>query len=97
MHLTRTVGLTAATALTLAALTACGASPLSNNKGGDTSCSDFMAMTSDEQRDVANSYLDEKGNGNPAGYEVTLTIQSSKLFCSTLGSADDPIRKIETG
>lgn len=98
MRLTRTAGLMAAAALTIATLTACGAaSPLDKNNGGDTTCADYLEMTPDEQRNVVTSYLDEKNNSNPAGYEVTLTLESSKMFCNTLGTADDPIRKIETG
>lgn len=54
-------------------------------------------MTPDDQRGVVLAYLEEQDNSNPAGYEITLTLESSKLFCNTFGAADDPIRKIETG
>lgn len=98
MTLSRNVSLIAAVALAAATSVGCGAgSPFDNNQGGDTSCGDYREMTPDEQRDVILAYLDEKGNSNPAGFEVTLTLESSKLFCNTLGTADDPIRKIETG
>lgn len=54
-------------------------------------------MTADEQRDVIDTYLSEQGNSNPAGFEITLTLQSAKLYCNTMGTSSDPIRKIETG
>lgn len=94
----RNASLAAVAVLAAATLTGCGTGlSLDSNSGGDTACGDFREMTPDDQRDVILSYLEEKGNSNPAGYEVTLTLESSKLFCNTLGTADDPIRKIETG
>lgn len=98
MTVRRHAGLIAAAALAAVTMTGCGpGSPFDNNDGGDTPCGEFREMTPDEQRDVILAYLEEQGNSNPAGYEVTLTLESSKLFCTTLGAADDPIRKIETG
>lgn len=98
MSACRNVGLVTAVFLAAATLTGCGSgSPFDSNQGGDTQCGDFREMTPDDQREVVVAYLEEKGNSNPAGYEVTLTLESSKLFCTTLGAADDPIRKIETG
>lgn len=97
MTRTQTVALVSAATMTLATLTGCGAGLLSGNQGGDTPCGDYLEMTADDQRDVILTYLDEQGNSSPAGFEVTLTLQSAKLYCNTMGTADDPIRKIETG
>ena len=85
-----------AAAFTVAVSTGCGGL-LDQNQGGDTPCGDYLEMTADEQRDVVDTYLDEQGNTNPAGFEVTLTLQSAKLYCNTMGTSSDPIRKIETG
>ena len=84
-----------AATLSVAALAGCGA--LDNNQGGDTNCGDFLEMSNDDQRDVITTYLDEQGNSNPAGLDVNLTLQSATLYCNTMGSAEDPIRDIETG
>jgi len=86
-----------AATVTLAISAGCGAGILDQNQGGDTPCGDYLEMTADEQRDVIDTYLDEQGNSDPAGFEVTLTLQSAKLYCNTLGASGDPIRKIETG
>ena len=94
-HTTRIGALASTFALVLVPLAGCGA--LDSNQGGDTPCGDYLAMTADEQRDVIDSYLSEQGNSNPAGFEVTLTLQSAKLYCNTMGTSSDPIRKIETG
>lgn len=98
MSLHKSASLIAVAVLAAATMAGCGAgSPFDDNQGGDTACGDFREMTPDDQRDVITAYMDERGNSNPAGFEVTLTLESSKLFCNTLGTADDPIRKIETG
>jgi acid stress chaperone HdeA len=83
--------------LTMAATAGCGTGLLDQNQGGDTPCGDYLEMTADDQRDVILTYLDEQGNSNPAGFEVTLTLQSAKLYCNTMGTSSDPIRRIETG
>ena len=45
---TRPAALAAATAFALAALTGCGA--MDPNKGGDTTCGDYMEMAPEDQR-----------------------------------------------
>ena len=92
---TRILAFASAATFSVAAFAGCGA--LDNNQGGDTTCGDYLEMSNDDQRDVITTYLDEQGNSSPAGFEVNLTLQSAKLYCNTMGSADDPIRNIETG
>lgn len=87
----------AATVLALVPLAGCSSGPLSKNKGGDTTCGDYMGMPPEEQREVITTFLEEKGQKDPAGMEVTLRLESSKLYCSTVGQASDPIRNIDTG
>lgn len=95
MSNTRIAAFASAAALTFASLAGCGAQD--RNQGGDTPCGDYLDMAADEQREVTDTYLAEQGNSDPAGFEVTLTLQSAKLYCTTMGTSSDPIRKIETG
>ncbi|MFN3600874.1 MAG: hypothetical protein ACK4UY_05735 [Dietzia sp.] len=92
---TRPATLAATVALALASLTGCNA--MGANQGGDTTCGDYMEMPPEDQREVITTFLDEKGQEDPAGMEVTLTQESAKLYCSTVGQASDPIRNIDTG
>ncbi|MFN3602800.1 MAG: hypothetical protein ACK4UY_15565 [Dietzia sp.] len=85
----------ATAALALASLTGCNA--MDPNQGGDTTCGDYMEMPPEDQREVITTFLDEKGQENPAGMEVTLNQESAKLYCGTVGQASDPIRNIDTG
>lgn len=85
----------ATAALVLAALTGCNA--MDPNQGGDTTCGDYMEMPPEDQREVITTFLDEKGQSDPAGMEVTLNQESAKLYCGTVGQASDPIRNIDTG
>ncbi|AVZ40474.1 MULTISPECIES: hypothetical protein [unclassified Dietzia] len=84
-----------AAALSLALVSGCAA--LDPNQGGDTTCADYMEMPPEDQREVITTFLDEKGQSDPAGMEVTLNQESAKLYCSTVGQASDPIRNIDTG
>ncbi|MEH6820633.1 hypothetical protein [Dietzia psychralcaliphila] len=85
----------ATAALALASLTGCNA--MDPNQGGDTTCGDYMEMPPEDQREVITTFLDEKGQEDPAGMEVTLNQESAKLYCSTVGQTSDPIRNIDTG
>ncbi len=73
-----------------AALSACG-----SNNGGATTCGDYLQLSSDGQKAVITSFLESKGDSNPAGGMVILNQQSAKLFCSTVGTSSDPISKID--
>ncbi len=92
---TRILAFASAATFSVAALAGCGA--LDNNQGGDTTCGDCLERSNDDERAVITTCLDEQGNSSPAGFEVNLALQSAKLYCNTMGSADDPIRDIETG
>ena len=92
-----TARLTAAAFVGLLVVSGCGASPLSRNKGGDTECGDYLEMPEDERREAIRGYFEDKGNADPAAFEVTLALHSAALFCNTVGASSDPIRKIDTG
>lgn len=96
MFRTRTTAAVAVATLTLASLAGC-ANPLSKNQGGDTECGDYMEMPPEEQREVITTFLDEKGQSEPAGMDVTLRLEAAKLYCSTVGQASDPIRNADLG
>lgn len=68
-----------------------------HNKGGDTTCGDYLSMADKEQTETIKAFLAEKGQSDPSGMEVNLGKGSAKLFCNTAGSGSDPIRKIDTG
>ena len=92
---TRPATLVAAAALAVATLTGCNA--VDPNQGGDTECGDFMEMAPEDQREVITTFLDEKGQSDPAGMEVTVNQEAAKLYCSTVGQTSDPIRNSELG
>jgi acid stress chaperone HdeA len=73
------------------ALTACSG----GNKGGDTTCGEFTAMSSSQQEEVIRSFLASKGNTDPAGGEVTLNQASAALYCATVGTQSSPISDID--
>lgn len=56
-----------------------------------------MEMPPEEQREVITTFLDEKGQSEPAGMDVTLRLEAAKLYCSTVGQASDPIRNADLG
>ena len=62
-------------------------------KGGDTTCKEYMAMSSDDQRDAVKALLSEKGK-KPSNAEITLARSSAKLFCVTVGNDQSKIREI---
>ncbi len=73
-----------------------GCNGASGNAGGDTTCDDYLAMTSSEQKEVIKTFRESEGK-DPSGGEINLSAASAKLFCNTVGKGSDPIRKIDTG
>ncbi|MHA3684075.1 hypothetical protein ACXR2T_09265 [Leucobacter sp. HY1910] len=87
----RAMGILFAAALGLT-LAGCSGSAVG---GGDTTCSEYLAMGSDDQKQVIRNFQNEKGDSDPANGKVILFQQSAKLYCSTVGSDSDPIRNID--
>ena len=54
----KTVG---AVAAVMVAVSLTGCSGATTTKGGDTTCKEYMAMSSDDQRDAVKALLSEKG------------------------------------
>lgn len=78
--------------LVLGVLAGCGGTA---NAGGSTTCKDYMSMSSSKQEDVIKKFFEEKGNSNPSGFDVRLSLESAKLYCSTVGTDSSPIRNID--
>lgn len=76
--------------ISVAVMSACG----SSNAGGDTTCGDYKAMSSAEQTEVVQSFLESKGE-TPSNGKVTLNKFSAKAYCATAGTDSDPIRNID--
>ncbi|WP_314974906.1 hypothetical protein [Actinomyces bouchesdurhonensis] len=86
----KTVG---AVAAVMVAVSLTGCSGATTTKGGDTTCKEYMAMSSDDQRDAVKALLSEKGK-KPSNAEITLARSSAKLFCVTVGNDQSKIREI---
>ena len=78
--------------LVIGALAGCGDSA---NAGGSTTCKEYMSMNSSKQEDVIKKFFEEKGNSNPSGFDVRLSLESAKLYCNTVGTDSSPIRNID--
>lgn len=83
--------LVALTLVPLLLLGACG----SGNAGGDTTCGDYLTMNSSGQDEVIRTWLEDKGDADPAGGTVALNKLSAVAFCNTVGRASDPISSID--
>jgi len=77
---------------TVLALAACG----STNAGGATSCGDFTRMSSDDQKSVIATMLDDQGSSTSNG-NISLTQLSAVAYCATVGSDSSPISNIDHG
>ena len=93
----RTRRTVSALAILAFALGTTGCAMADKNKGGDTTCGDYLSMTSKEQTETIKKFLADKGDSDPSGMDVNLSKGSAKLYCNTVGSDSDPIRKIDTG
>jgi acid stress chaperone HdeA len=68
----------------------------SGAKGGDTTCKDFNAMNTDDQKAAVEKMLKDQGK-NPSNLEITGTQISAVGFCKTLGKPDSKISDINHG
>ena len=75
-------------ALTLS-ISGCG------NKGGATTCGEFLKMNDQQQEQVIVRFMKEKGDTNPAQGKVSLSVLSAIGYCNTWGGASDPISNID--
>ena len=64
------------------------------NKGGETTCKEYRAMSGSDQTEVIRKYLTDQGK-NPSNGEISLNRFSASAYCATAGKDTDPIRKIQ--
>ena len=77
-----------AAVMVVVSLTAC-----SGPRGGDTTCGEYLTMSSDDQYEAVKDLLSEKGK-NPSKAMIQLSVSSAKLFCVTAGDDQSKIREI---
>ena len=65
------------------------------NKGGDTTCGEYAALSSSEQDEVIKKFFEQKGDSDPSNGSIMLSKQSAKLFCATAGSDNSLISEID--
>lgn len=61
--------------------------------GGDTTCGEYLTMSSDDQYEAVKDLLSEKGK-TPSKAMIQLSVSSAKLFCVTAGDDQSKIREI---
>lgn len=86
----KAVGVVAAV-MVVVSLTACSGS--TRTKGGDTTCEEYLTMSSDDQYEAVKDLLSEKGK-TPSKAMIQLSVSSAKLFCVTAGDDQSKIREI---
>ena len=86
----KAVGVVAAV-MVVVSLTACSGS--TRTKGGDTTCGEYLTMSSDDQYEAVKDLLSEKGK-TPSKAMIQLSVSSAKLFCVTAGDDQSKIREI---
>ncbi len=83
-------GFVVATLVVAMGLTGCSAA----NKGGDTTCKEFVGMAQDAQVAVLKKHYEDKGR-TPSNGELTLARMSAGLYCKTAGTDSSPIKNID--
>lgn len=87
-------GWRATLALLVASALIAGCSGSSANAGGDTTCEDFLDMSSSEQKDVITTFMEDEGR-DLTGMNINLHALSAIAFCNTVGKPDSKIREID--
>jgi acid stress chaperone HdeA len=72
-------------------LSGCSAVEKVTNKGGDTTCSDFLSADQKKQNETITKMLKDEGKNEPANLELTGTRLSIQTFCQTVGKQDSKI------
>ncbi len=84
----RIAGLAIAAAAAATLLTGC-----SGNAGGDTTCQEFLAQDSGEQRDTITEFL-ESEDESTQGVAVNAAMLAVNGYCQTVGDSDTKIKDI---
>lgn len=62
-------------------------------KGGDTTCGEFLQMSSSDQKAAVTALLSET-DSSPSNGKILIAVGSAKLYCNTVGTNDSKIREI---
>jgi acid stress chaperone HdeA len=65
----------------------------SSNKGGETTCGDYLGLSSSDRTDVVKKFLSDQGSDDGA-IKTGLTKASVLAYCKTVGGASDPISNV---
>ncbi|MCC3313691.1 hypothetical protein [Nocardia africana] len=55
------------------------------NKGGDTTCSDFLSQSQDKQNNEVKKMYNDKHGADPNVVKIAALRNEAKLYCSTAG------------
>ena len=81
---------TAAAALVAGTALAALLSGCADDKGGDTTCGDFLGQDAKEQKETVSKYL-ESEDADTSGANVNVTLVGITAYCNTAGDVDSPI------
>ncbi len=81
---------TAAAALVVGTALAALLSGCADDKGGDTTCGDFLGQDAKTQKETVTDYLKSEDSAT-SGANVNMTLVGITAYCNTVGDADSPI------
>ncbi|MBD8505353.1 hypothetical protein HT102_02475 [Hoyosella sp. G463] len=93
-QLARSVAACCAALVALGPAAACSGGIL-GNRGGDTTCADFLSQDEEAQRETIRVYLEEREGNEPINLEIATTRVIIVGYCTTFARDSDPIRSIE--
>jgi acid stress chaperone HdeA len=75
-------------------LTACAEVDEALNRGGDTTCGDYLKQDEHEQRVTVTKFVKQRSgrDDDPSGTVVDATMVAARLLCQIPANADQPIR-----
>ncbi|MBL1079399.1 hypothetical protein JK358_33835 [Nocardia sp. 2] len=67
------------------------------NKGGDTTCSEYLNQNADDQRmTITKAIKQQTGNdAEPAGTQVDITMASVQALCQVQANSETPIKNAD--
>jgi acid stress chaperone HdeA len=97
----RPTGALAVVSLVAAGLALAGCTEVQEtlNKGGDTSCHDYLGQDQDKQRMTVTKFLKQRNGSDhePSGTAVDATMTAVKLLCAVQSNSDVPIKNANIG
>ena len=96
LRATRPARRTTAAALLVGTTLAALLAGCSSNKGGDTTCGDFLSQDNAAQTETVTAYLESEGSST-SGANVNLTRLGAQAYCNTIGDSSSPISDMKNG